>query len=426
MLNASAVIQNLEHGGDAHPAQTEACCLPIRVLFLNHTAEPGGAEIAMLNLIRHLDPGKITPIVVFGSDGPLVEQIRSFAETHVLPLPTVVGGAKKDAMGAASFLQFRAIFVAIAYIWALARFVRKTRPDFIHTNSLKSHFLGGVAARLLGRPVVWHLRNSVDRDYLPSSTVRFVFRTLAKYVPSFVVACSGATLRSLSSEARVSAILPHKRRLSPPGIVVHDGTLSSGWRSKPPANDGIFRVALIGRISPWKGQHIFIRAAALVRQTFPGAQFYIVGSALFGEAEYEREVRALAQSYDIPDLVTFTGFRKDILNVIADMDLIVHASTIGEPFGQVIIEGMAAGKPVIATNGGGVPEIVENGKTGILVPMGDIAAMAEAISRMLADPDLAAEMGARGRQRVQDCFTIDHTARKIESIYLSQLSHQGV
>jgi glycosyltransferase involved in cell wall biosynthesis len=106
------------------------------------------------------------------------------------------------------------------------------------------------------------------------------------------------------------------------------------------------------------------------------------------------------------------------------MDLIVHASTIGEPFGQVIIEGMAAGKPVIATNGGGVPEIVEDGKTGILVPMRDASAMAEAMKLLIADRGLAADMGALGRKRVLDRFTIQHTARKIEAIYLSMAAPQ--
>ena len=190
-----------------------------------------------------------------------------------------------------------------------------------------------------------------------------------------------------------------------------------GVPSKARLKDGGYRIALIGRISPWKGQHIFIRAAAMVRERFPKAQFFIVGASLFGEEDYEREVRELAKSYGVPDLIIFTGFRKDVLSVIADMDVIVHASTIGEPFGQVIIEGMAAGKPVIATDGGGVPEIVENGSTGILVPMGNAAAMAEGIARVLADPELAAEMGRRGRERVQNCFTIEHTARKIEAVY---------
>ncbi len=183
------------------------------------------------------------------------------------------------------------------------------------------------------------------------------------------------------------------------------------------ARNGQVRIGLIGRISPWKGQHIFLQAAARVYQKFPEARFFIVGSALFGEAEYDRKVRSLTESLGISDLVTFTGFRKDVQNMIADMDLIVHASTTGEPFGQVIIEGMAAGKPVIATDGGGVPEIVEDGKTGILVPMGDVQAMADAIGRMLADPALAADMGARGRERVRDYFTIERKARNVEAVY---------
>jgi len=147
-----------------------------------------------------------------------------------------------------------------------------------------------------------------------------------------------------------------------------------------------------------------------------------VGGALFGEAEYERQVRSLAESLGISSVVTFTGFRGDVPSVLADMDLIVHASTTGEPFGQIIIEGMAAGKPVIATNGGGVPEIVEDGKTGILVPMGDVQAMVEAIRRVLADPPLAEDMGARGRERVRDHFTIERKARKVEAVYQSMLS----
>lgn len=95
----------------------------------------------------------------------------------------------------------------------------------------------------------------------------------------------------------------------------------------------------------------------------------------------------------------------------------VHASTKGEPFGQVIIEGMAAGKPVVATNGGGVPEIVEDGRTGILVPMGDVQAMAEAISQILSDPVEARAMGIRARQRVADHFTLQQTARRVEAVY---------
>src|SRR4051812_26231978 len=98
------------------------------------------------------------------------------------------------------------------------------------------------------------------------------------------------------------------------------------------------------------------RAAAEVLKKFPRARFKVVGAALFAELEYEREVRGLPSELGIADAVEFTGFRDDVRELIADLDLLVHASTSGEPFGQVIVQGMAAAKPIVATNGGGVPE----------------------------------------------------------------------
>ena len=132
-----------------------------------------------------------------------------------------------------------------------------------------------------------------------------------------------------------------------------------------------------------------------MHRRFPKARFVIIGAALFGEDGYEREIRQLSAQLGLEEVVEFAGFRPDVQCAIAELDLVVHASTTGEPFGQVIIEGMAAGKPVVATNGGGVPEIVEDGQTGILVPMGDAPALAEAICRVLADPAQARDYMAR-------------------------------
>jgi glycosyltransferase involved in cell wall biosynthesis len=162
-----------------------------------------------------------------------------------------------------------------------------------------------------------------------------------------------------------------------------------------------------------------------VNKRFPKARFVVIGAALFGEETYEREVRQLPFQLGIDQVVEFAGFSTDVAQAISELDLVVHASTTGEPFGQVIIEGMAAGKPVVATNGGGVPEIVENGKTGVLVPMGDARAMADAICQILADPAWAQEMGARGRQRVIDHFTVQQTARRVEAVY-AEAWHNGV
>ena len=392
----------------------------IRVLFLGHTAALGGGEIALLNLVRQLDRQKVEPVVLLGTDGPLADRLRPYAETHVLPLASNVSGARKDSLGIKSLLRVREIFELIAYIRRLAQFIVANHIDVVHTNSLKADIMGGLAGRLSSRPVVWHVRDRIADDYLPKPVVR-VFRALCRVLPSYVVAVSHATLGTLHlprSKSKESSVAGKSDTIANIRYaVVHDGTDIQTTTHDNTRDLKVFRIGLIGRISPWKGQHVFLRAAALVHRHFPNAQFVIIGSALFGEDKYEAEVRQLPSELGIDHVVSFSGFVSDIPNAIADLDLVVHASTSGEPFGQVIIEGMAMGKPVVATNGGGVPEIVEDGKTGILVPMGDAAAMADAICEIADDPVRARAMGRLGKKRVEERFTLEQVARKIEAVY---------
>ena len=400
----------------ASPSRCDANDLKPSVLLFDHTAALGGGEIALANLVRYLDLKKVKPIIVLASDGPLVERLRAVAETYVLPLSPRVVTHKKDKLGIATLFRVRDALSVAIYIGRLARFIRAHNIDVVHTNSLKADIIGGVAARLAMRPVVWHVRDRIEDDYLPKLAVS-VFRLLAHLIPSYVIANSAATLRTLHLRRSArSTSIPSGIELNGRSAVVHDGT-SPSLPAKREGPHFDFRIGLVGRISPWKGQHIFIQAAALVNQRFPQAQFFIIGATLFGEDQYDREVRQLPSQLGIQNRVEFTGFRNDIKHAIAGLDLLVHASTKGEPFGQVIIEGMAAGKPVVATNGGGVPEIVEDGHTGILVPMGDVEAMAEAICQILSDPMRAKAMGTRGRQRVADRFTLEQTARRVEAVY---------
>jgi glycosyltransferase involved in cell wall biosynthesis len=274
---------------------------------------------------------------------------------------------------------------------------------------------------LARRPVIWHVRDRIEDDYLPRLVVR-AFRTLARILPTYLVANSGATLRTLHlGKGQHGTSIPSGIELGNRTSVVHDGINPSLLHGESGHDDGICRIGLIGRISPWKGQHIFIRAAALVHEKYPKARFVMIGAALFGEERYEGEVRRLPAALGIESVVEFAGFRADVQGAIAQLDLVVHASTTGEPFGQVIIEGMASGKPVIATNGGGVPEIIEDGVTGLLVPMGDVPQMADAICRILANPAFGREMGARARRRVAHDFTVEKTARKVEAVYAEVL-----
>lgn len=404
-----------------NPAQAAFMSLsPSRktILYLDHTARMGGGEIALLNLVTALDSARFRPLVALAEDGPLAIKLRAAGiETTVLPLEATLRETRKDSLGPGSLLKLRRVGHLLAYSLRLARWAKAQSADLIHTNSLKSDLYGGIAGRLAHIPVLWHVRDNINGEYLPPS-VAGAFRLLSRLLPHVVVTNSQSTLRQLWPQR------PKTGEVVYSGVsmeVVHDGYVEGAAGKGLPENPATWGrspvVALIGRIAEWKGQHVFLRAAAAVRLQFPNACFWIIGAPLFGEYEYEQSLHALAEQLGLTDAVTFLGFRDDVARLMPQIDLVVHASILGEPFGQVVIEGMAAGKPLVATDGGALPEIVVPGETGFLVPMGSAEAMAEAIERLLADPLQARAMGQAGRQRVERLFTISRTARKVEAVY---------
>jgi glycosyltransferase involved in cell wall biosynthesis len=381
----------------------------LRVLFFDHVASLSGAEVALFNLIRHMDFSTICPIVVLGEEGLLADRLRSVVEVHILPMRAAVRQARKDSLGATSLLSFSAVRGAIRFILQLSRFIRTNNIDLVQTNSLKSDILGACAARLAGTPVVWYVRDRITPDYLPPNVAR-AFRWLSIWLPHFIITDSHAVARTLPEKS--------SRRIR----VVHEGTPYEEFSThRSTASTEHSRsgpvVGLVGRISPWKGQDIFIRAAGLLSGKYPQAQFRIIGAALFEEAAFEKSLHVLVEELGLQHAFTFTGFRSDIHQAISELDVLVHASTRPEPFGQVIIEGMAAGKPVVATNAGGVPEIVEDGVTGLLVPMGDEISMAAGIDRLLTNPQAARQMGLRGQRHVAENFGIDKTVNGVMLAY---------
>ena len=410
----------LVNGSYTQPAAT--------ILYFDHTASLGGGEVALLNMVCELDRDRFTPLVVLGVEGTLQRRLlEAGVETQVLPMAAEVVHTRKDSLGVGSLLQLRAIIHSLTYTVRLAHLIRSRHVAVVHTNSLKADIIGGFAARMARTPLLWHVRDRIDADYLPAPVVR-LFRALCRVLPQYIIANSEATLRTLCLPAFQHAATVYSGFASQRSSVVHDGVVEDVKtlnNSIVPPTECLTSetpvIGIIGRLSSWKGQHIFIEMAAAVHAQFPRVRFLICGSALFGEAEYEAQIRAQAQRLGLNDCLEFLGFRDDVQDVIESLDILVHASTTGEPFGQVIIEGMAAGKPVVATRGGGVPEIVADSITGRLVPMGDAAAMTEAVLGLLADPAAARAMGQAAYQRVQEKFTIKRTARQVEAIYTEML-----
>ena len=414
------------------PAGSAASNAPVRqtntppniptILFFDHTATLGGGEMALLNLVKGLDRSRFHPVVALGAEGTLQTRlIQAGVETYVIPINEGVVQARKDSLGVRSLLRVGAMGHSAAYAWRLARFMRRHQVALVHTNSLKADIIGGIAGRLARIPVVWHVRDRIENDYLPGPVVR-LFRRLCRFVPDYVIANSTATLHTLRLPQHRLASTVYSGVNQERSRVVHDGVDRVQPAHTPSLSGHVPIIGIVGRLSPWKGQHIFLQMAAEVHARFPDARFQICGSAMFGEEAYEAELRALVRRLKMDDRVEFLGFRADVFAVIEGLDILVHASTTGEPFGQVIIEGMAAYKPVVATDGGGVPEIVVEGVTGHLVPMNDAAAMTSAVLSLLEDPDAARDMGRAGYARVQECFTIELTVKRVEIIYNEILS----
>ena len=385
------------------------------IVFFDHTAHWSGGEISLFNLVTRLDQSKYRLLVVLFADGPLREKLDGASiETRVLTLDGEVSGARKDDLGAKNLLKLGQLAAIWRFVRRLRRLLRQERAAIVHCNSLKADLMGGIAARLARVPAIWHVRDTISGDYLPAPVAR-AFRLAARGIPTQIIAVSGATLAALQ--------LPPSKR----AIAIHNGAALENFDFEAaPAPfsraDGAWVVGIVGRLAFWKGQHVFLDAAAQIQAKFPAARFQIVGAALFGEEEYEAQLRAQCRDLGLENAVEWLGFRADVPQIVAQMDVLAHASISPEPFGQVIIEGMAAGKPVVATDGGGVPEIVQNGETGILVPMNNAKALADAIIALFETPQRAHKMGIAGRKRVESDFSIEATTRKVEMVYDAMLS----
>ncbi len=388
-----------------------------RILFFDHTAVLSGGELALLSLVSQLDQRLFEPIVLIGQHGPLVDRIQHLAATHVLELDSRVKDTRKDVMGWRTVVDPTKMWASLTYVFRLAGKFNELRADLIHTNSLKSDLLGGLAAKIAGLPLIWHIRDRIDEDYLPRRVVQ-VFRRLCRLLPDRIIANSRSTLATLHlPDTRTSDVISSGFNT---GRFRQEGQRTESL-SAALASGQLLRIGVVGRISPWKGQEIFIRAARQVHQQFPNTRFFIIGAPLFGEQEFEKTLHTLVEECELGAAVHFAGFREDVATAIGELHILVHASTIAEPLGQVIAQGMAARKPVVATIGGGPSEIVTDRRTGLMVPPGDAPAMAAAILDLLQHPDFAETLADHAQRYALEQFSEAHVARQVEAVYTDLL-----
>jgi glycosyltransferase involved in cell wall biosynthesis len=358
----------------------------LRVVFVGHVARLSGGEIALLRLIPAMAE-TIDAHVILGEDGPLVERLRKAgALVEVLPMNNRLRDVRRGQI-TGRHLPVTQAADFVRYVWQLRRRLKELDADIVHTNTLKAALYGGLAGRLARVPVVWHVRDRISDDYLPKTAVRLV-HLASRVLPSAIIANSSATLATLPRAVKGSVLF---------NPIVHDVV---PVYPRSPEVEGRLRVGIVGRLSPWKGQHVFLKAFA---ETFADrdGEAWIIGSALFGEDAYEKTLHDLVDELGIADRVVWRGFRPDVAAELAQLDILVHASTTPEPFGQVIVEGMAAGLPVIATAAGGPLEIINPGTDGVLVPPGSVKVLSEALSCLADKPLLRQQLGNAARASVR-------------------------
>jgi glycosyltransferase involved in cell wall biosynthesis len=360
----------------------------LRVVYVDHVARLSGGEIAILRLLPYLEG--VNAHVILGEDGLLAERLtQAGISVEVLALNESTRDLRRDAVRLAGSAPAAAL-QTLAYSARLARRLRALRPDLVHSNSLKSGIYGGIAARAAGVPLLWHLRDRVAEDYLPPAAVRLMRVAIAGLADG-VVANSASTLQTLPARAREH------------GLVIPDSVEVQPRRRSADGEPGTVTFGMLGRIAPWKGQDLFLRAFAAAFPDGP-ERAVLVGEPMFGEQGYERELHALAAQLGLDGRVEFRGFREDVWSELARFDVLVHASVIPEPFGQVVIEGMAAGLAVLASDEGGPADVIDDGRTGRLFGSRDAGSLAAAMQALGDDPAERSRLGeaARGAASVYD------------------------
>jgi glycosyltransferase involved in cell wall biosynthesis len=317
---------------------------------------------------------------------------RLHAEASAAALP-VVAVAMRSAVDARAFR-------------ALRRLVRERGVDLVHTHSSVDSWLGGLAARSLGRPVVRSRHVSIPIPRRRALVYRLADRVLT----------TGDAIRAIVAAAGV----PPERIVSVPAGVdtarFHPGVSGAGVRAELGVAPRSALVGLVANIRGSKGHDHFLEAARAVLAAAPATRFVIVGDGV-GFAEVRRRVADMG----LVGEVIMTGFRRDIPEVMAALDVLVLPSTKSEATSQVIPQAFAVGTPVVATAVGGIPELVRDGETGRLVPPADAAALAQAILDVLRDRPRAVAMARAGRELVLRGYTVDAMMATTTAVYSALL-----
>ena len=368
-----------------------------RVLQLLATGTAGGAQESAISLLLGLDRSRYEVEAVSLTDGAAVRRLHS-AGVAV----TVLGGPDD------------------AVVAALAAHLRRRETDLLHAHMFRAELIGVRAAEAAETPVVVATVHSsrirspsdvaalaavtpfIDRLIAPSGSIAAKVRREGRGAANITVVPNGVDLDRFASGSAATARTAMRRSLGIPADA--------------------FLIGVVARLEPEKGHGYLLNALPAITAVVPHALLLVVGNGSQGDA-----LRAQARALPPParDRIRFTGGRTDVAALTAALDVAVLPS-LREAQGIAILEAMAAGRPVVASAVGGIPEVVRDGVDALLVPPADSASLARALIRLARLPRLRARLGAAGRRRVEEEYSVAASTRRIEAIYDEELVRAGV
>jgi len=383
-----------------------------RVLIVDQAPNLGGTLFGMYELVRMLDRDRYEPVIAFCERHPMEGRFRDLGAevVHLIEGVPPRRRTMKPRNDRASLINGLSSLTRyeLACARGVARIIRSHGIDLVHHNNHLPRDRSCVIATALRRvPQICHIHNL--RRLAPE--VRFA----ARFVDRFVYMSKAIERVYLDC-----GIAPER------GSVIYDGIDAPSamgdvrsLRGELGLNASDFVVANVGRIDTWKGHNVFVRAVASLVPRIPRIRAVIAGevSDTARNAGFDAGLHRLVEELGVGAHVIFAGFRDDVPRLMAAADVIVHSATEPEPFGRVIAEGMIAGRPVIATNAGGVPEIIDDRISGLLVPCGDFVALAEAMAWLHDHSAEARSLAEEGRRRAIERFAPARFASEMMAAY---------
>lgn len=382
---------------------------PIRILRIIARLNVGGPAIHVTLLTQKLVPPAYESTLVCGSIDPGEGDMRYYAEARgVTPIIVPELGRGVNPLR------------DLVTTWKLYKLIREIEPDIVHTHTAKAGFAGRLAAWLAGVPVIVHtFHGHVFHGYFskPVTQLFIMLERLTARMSDTVIVLTEGLRRELAEQYRIT----RRRHMT----VLPLGLDLDGFKNTP-RKTGDFRrahnipaevalVGIVGRLVPVKNHALFLEAAAKIRAQMPDVHFIIVGD---GDDEMRASIRAKIDELSLNDAVTMTGWVRDVAPIYSDLDALV-ISSVNEGTPVTVIEALAGCCPVVATAVGGLPDLLDGGALGALVPSGDADALAAAIIDTLRTPPPDPE---RAQHLMIDRYGIDRLVKDLDSLYRGLLA----